>query len=35
MFDFAAVADEAGVDVHDVLAKLETYYLSRETLTLQ
>ena len=23
MFDFAAVADEAGVDVHDVLAKLE------------
>jgi hypothetical protein len=35
MFDFSKVAAEAGVDVHDVLAKLETFYLSRETLTLQ
>jgi hypothetical protein len=35
MYDFSKVADEAGVDVHDVIAKLETFYLSRATLTLQ
>ncbi len=35
MFDFSKVADEAGVDVHDVIAKLDTFYHSRAPLTLQ
>jgi hypothetical protein len=35
MFDFSKVAHEAGVNVHDVLAKLETFYLSRATRSLQ
>ena len=35
MYDFREAADEAGIGVCDVIARLETYYLGRATLTLQ